>query len=165
MRINDVTCECCANELIINVMIGSKPCRFLLDTGATISIIKKGISQKIIRSSDVVARCVTGSKIKIYGRQKVSLSLGNTRIDHDFVVADILTPYDGLMGLDLMKRIGLKIDFTTGNIFIGDNDHVVSTIQELGSKSQNTEGEMQGPHPSFVSERAIPTLRDTNDAY
>jgi hypothetical protein len=23
------------------------------------------------------------------------------------------------MGLDLMKRIGLKIDFTTGNIFIG----------------------------------------------
>ena len=60
-------------------MIGRKPCRFVVDTGATISIIKRGISRKKVYNSDVIAKSVTGDLLKIYGRQEVTVTLSRER--------------------------------------------------------------------------------------
>lgn len=62
------------NEISLEVIVGRKPCRFLIDSGANVSVIKKGISNKLIRPCSFGARGASGSKIRVYGTQKVSLS-------------------------------------------------------------------------------------------
>lgn len=42
--------------------------------------------------------------------------MGKTHVYHDFVVADLQTNYDGLIGLDLLKRLEVKLDFSTGDV-------------------------------------------------
>lgn len=42
VQITDVTCEMVQeDEINLEAIVGHKPCRFLIDTGANISIIKK----------------------------------------------------------------------------------------------------------------------------
>ena len=65
------------NQMLINITVGRKACRFLLDTGEMISVLKPGISQKRIRESSIIARGATGDKLKVYGVQKVGLTVGN----------------------------------------------------------------------------------------
>lgn len=99
-------------------MIGRKPCRFLVDTGAMISVIKNGICKKKIRPTQITAKSATGNKLKVYGEQKIGLNIGeHCQVYHDFLVADLQTTYDGLLGVDLLKKLGVKIDFASGDIY------------------------------------------------
>lgn len=67
VQIADILCEACrANEITFAVTVGRKPYQFLVDNGAMISTIKKGISQKAIRSSSLEARSAPGNKLKIW---------------------------------------------------------------------------------------------------
>ena len=66
-------------------MIGYKPCRFLVDTGAVISIIKYSKSNEL-RPSEIRAKSATGSQLKVYGEQKIGIKFGKTRqIYHAFL--------------------------------------------------------------------------------
>ena len=128
------------NQMLINVTVGRKACRFLLDTGAMISVLKPGINQKRIRESNIIARGATGDKLRVYGLQKVGLKIGNNcRIYHDFVVADIKTSYDGLIAVDLMKKLGMRIDFSTKNVYVGNN--IISVRNTIEGKSLGTDEE------------------------
>lgn len=93
----------------------------LVDTGVMISIIKSGISKKKIRPSQITTKCVIVSELRVYGLQEVSVNIGNTRAYHDFVVADLHTTCNGLIWTDLMKQLGLNIDFSTCSMYIGDD--------------------------------------------
>lgn len=67
-----------------------------------ISIVKYGIRHKKIRHCRITAKSVTGSELRVRGTQKVSVNIGDTRVYHDFVVADLEAKYDELIRVDLM---------------------------------------------------------------
>lgn len=110
------------DQIIVDVLIGKKCCRFIVDTGATISIIKKGISQRNIYNSNVTAKSVTGDQLRIYGKQNVFVTIeGKRSFSHEFLVANLEMTCDGILGMDFLKRIGAKLDLTTGKLFIDNN--------------------------------------------
>ncbi|KAG8309553.1 hypothetical protein J6590_082960 [Homalodisca vitripennis] len=49
--------------------------KVLVDTGAQVSLIKRGASSAQMVKPDVILRGISGRTLKVYGRQKVSLSL------------------------------------------------------------------------------------------
>lgn len=52
-------------QIIINALLGKKPCKFILDTDPTVAIIKRDISRNTIFSSNVAARSAIGMKFLI----------------------------------------------------------------------------------------------------
>lgn len=108
-----------------------------------VSLIKHGISQKKIRPCQIIAKSVTGNELQVYGLQKVSVNTGDIRVYHDFIVADLETAYDGLMGVDLLKRLGLTIDFSTGNMYVRE----VQVRHRPDKSLPATDSVGQGPLP------------------
>lgn len=153
VQVTDVTCGGYQEgEFNLNVRIGRKPCRFLIDTGANISIIKKGISHKLIRKCSVEAKSVTGNELRVYGMQKLSLCIGNFLVYyHDFLVADLQTDYDGVIGLDLLRRLKAVLDFSKGDMYI-DNEVIHLTDKEPTQTGKDEAGQLVSSVQSPVSE-------------
>lgn len=146
-----------SNQLLVDLIVGRKPCRFLIDTGAMISIMKPGISQNRMCRSDIVARGATGDEFVVFGLQKVCLTfLNKDTVYHDLVIADLKTSYDGLIGIDLMKKLGMRIDFTTDNVYIGDS--TVSLNHELDSELLSVNTDELGPLTYSNGNNNTPTL-------
>lgn len=95
------------NQLFIDITVGQKSCIFLVDIGVLILIMKSDISQKRRSESDIVARGATGDELTVFGLQKVGLTFRNKyKVYHDFVTVVLKMSYDGLIGTDLMKKLG-----------------------------------------------------------
>lgn len=123
------------NELIITVIIGNKPCKFLVDTGATVSVIKRGICRNKILPSDMVAKGVTGDQVKIFGTQDVNLLIGSRKIVHTFVLCELPYKYDGIMGIDLLRKLGAKVDVKGDKLFIQARDEELVNLFKPVSES------------------------------
>jgi predicted aspartyl protease len=81
--------------------------RFLIDTGAEVSVIPPS-SQQRHDTSSIALRAANGSAIKTYGRRHVRLDLGLRRqIDWIFIIADVPTP---IIGFDLLQHYNLLVD-------------------------------------------------------
>ncbi|KAG8334839.1 hypothetical protein J6590_081596 [Homalodisca vitripennis] len=64
--------------------------KVLIDTGAQVSLLKRGASSSDLLKSDVVLRGISGKVLKTYGRQRVTLNLKpGVQVPGDFVVGNL----------------------------------------------------------------------------
>lgn len=66
--------------------IEDKTCKFLVDTGAVVSLIQPGVSSVQLCQTDVYAKGVTGDALELMGSQVVQVRLDSLAIDHEFIV-------------------------------------------------------------------------------
>lgn len=89
----------------------------MLDTGAEISILKNVESEKPVFCTCIHARGVTGQPLPISGVQQIKGDLEGMEIDHEFIIAELDMPWDGIAGIDLLHRYDAHIDVREGAIF------------------------------------------------
>ena len=103
-------------EPLLTIEIGRERFEFVVDTGATVSLIKPTISKAQVRKSQVQARGVSGTNLKILGVQevkfKIKSSTGSMTFIHPFVVCPLEICSAGILGLDFLQRVGAEISLT-----------------------------------------------------
>jgi hypothetical protein len=89
---------------------------FVVNTGATVSLIKPTVSKAQLRKSQMQARGVSGTKLEILGVQNVKFimrsPLGSMTFMHSFVVCPLDICSAGILGLDFLQRVGAEIGLT-----------------------------------------------------
>lgn len=78
------------DELVAIGKLGKIEGRVFVDTGAQVSILKRGASKAPMTRPDIILRGITGNTMMVYGRQKdtIYIRLGVT-IEWNFVVGNL----------------------------------------------------------------------------
>jgi predicted aspartyl protease len=109
-------------EPLLTVEIGRESYKFVVDTGATVSLIKPKISEAQVRKSHVQARGVSGTNLKILGVQEIEFNIGfptgSMTFIHPFVVCPLEICSAGILGLDFLQRVGAEISLTDNSLTI-----------------------------------------------
>jgi hypothetical protein len=77
------------NELLLEVEVEGELHRFLIDSGASLSLVKPGVSQAEVRPTDLAARGITGTRLKSLGTQEIEFRLGSRVYTHEFLVTSL----------------------------------------------------------------------------
>ena len=87
---------------------------FLVDTGAMVSLIQPVINKAQIQSCHVKSRVVTGTRLEIIGEQEVELVIKNQDYyylicKHTFILSPLEHSSSGILGMDFLQHVGLKL--------------------------------------------------------
>lgn len=92
------------------------------------SLLRERVPGVRITPTRIEARGVTGQRLKILGEQEVSCSIWGKRLTHTFTIAQLNTPYDGLLGLDLLTKLDAVIHPASGKVELAER-----TVRALGT--------------------------------
>ena len=91
--------------LYVKGKIEGKPCRMLIDTGASVSVVKKSIERWVDKVEQqwgiTQLQTATGYVTPIYGCSEVTVEIGDFKNCQPLCVADIIA--DCVLGLDFMN--------------------------------------------------------------
>ena len=126
MNLNTILCtEGFANRV---------PTRFLLDSGAAISVVRlRSLSeedQQTITKTESSAVSANGTPLDIGGQVKLLVSIGSFTCEHTFIVIRDLT-VDCLLGADFLKKHGAVIDCKNGTLLLGKHIVPIHTGQQI----------------------------------
>jgi hypothetical protein len=107
------------NELLLEVQVEGNLHRFLVDSGARLSLIKLEVFSAEINPTDLAAREITGTKLKSTGTEEVEIVLGKRIYTHEFLVTALDVEYSGVFGLDLLRQMEAKVELCSGGLIIG----------------------------------------------
>ena len=112
--------------------------RFLVDTGAQVSVIPPTSSQRKLRQDGFQLQAVNNSSIATYGNQSLTLDLG-LRISFRwiFVIADVQSP---ILGADFLRHFGLLVDLR--------HSHLSDEVTQL--KVQGILSTISSPTPTLL---------------
>ena len=103
--------------------------QFLIDSGASLSLIKPGVSQAEIAPTDLASRGITGAKLKRLGTQELEIKLGNRIYTHEFLVTPLGVHCSGVFGLDLLRRMEAKVDLCSGGLIMRRRRYDLSGLE------------------------------------
>ena len=78
-----------------------------MDTGSEVSAIVATRQDKLTKQTGPHLSAANGTKIKTYGKRKVSMQLGKHQFQWDFIIADVER---SLIGSDFLRHSGLLVD-------------------------------------------------------
>lgn len=82
--------------------------KFLIDTGANISVISKQQRYSILQNEQYTLYAANGTKIRTYGEKTLTLDLGLQRCYRwNFIIADVTQP---IIGADFLEHYKLLVD-------------------------------------------------------
>ncbi|KAJ8337367.1 hypothetical protein SKAU_G00385870 [Synaphobranchus kaupii] len=114
-----------ASGLYLHCQLDGQACRALVDTGATISLVRPGV----LHNTDgpqlpgawtptaTPLTSVTGAKMAMRGKKEVKVTVTGKEVSHEFWLADIADSC--IIGLDLLKRWGACVDVSRASITLG----------------------------------------------
>ena len=81
--------------------------RFLIDTGAEVSVLPATPAQRRSNYTGPVLVAANGSSIRTFGKRSISLTFNARCFQWAFVVADVTQP---LLGADFLRAFSLLVD-------------------------------------------------------
>ena len=91
--------------------------RFLVDTGADISVIPPSVSERKHRKDSFSLQAVNNTPIVTYGTQLRTLNIGLCRkFQWIFIIADVKTP---ILGADFLRHYSLLVDLKYNRLVDG----------------------------------------------
>ncbi|KAJ8352500.1 hypothetical protein SKAU_G00239760 [Synaphobranchus kaupii] len=114
-----------ASGLYLHCWLDGQACRALVDTGATISLVRPGVLHNTggpqlpgaWTPTATPLTSVTGAKMAMRGKKEVKVTVTGQEVSHEFWLADIADSC--IIGLDLLKRWGACVDVSRGSITLG----------------------------------------------
>lgn len=104
--------------------------KFLVDTGADISVLPPSLDSKIKPSSSCLF-AANGTKINTYGEKRISLNFGLRRqLQWTFTVADVSCP---IIGADFLRNFGLLVDMRRGKLIDSETQLSLKGIMSLST--------------------------------
>ena len=94
--------------------MGNLPMEFLLDSGASVSVVRHGAlnvhyQNQMNSSSTLTAVTANGGSLNILGQADLPVTIGKFKYVHTFIVADNIT-VDCILGADCLMRYGSVIE-------------------------------------------------------
>lgn len=96
--------------MMVNARINDRPYRMLVDTGAEVTLLKRPIQNVPLSQASGRVQGVTGDQLALEGEQEVSVEFEGSKVRHKVIVARIAMEADGLLGVDLLKKLGVVLD-------------------------------------------------------
>ena len=111
--------------LRINGLLGHSPVTFLLDSGATISVVRLDMLTADLRSQITTNELTTpiganGSPLDMVGQMKIPVTMGGFSTEQVFTVVKTLT-VDCLLGSDFLISQEVLIDYKNGTVTLKGN--------------------------------------------
>jgi clan AA aspartic protease (TIGR02281 family) len=127
-RSDTVPSETRGDRVIVKVLINGKTTgRFLVDTGASTTVLYRGISERLALGPDAAigrakSRVADGRTIDGEIVRLDSLQVGRSRVDGSIaVVVTVDHPdFDGLLGVSFLGRFVTRVDATNGRLILED---------------------------------------------
>jgi hypothetical protein len=113
-------------ELLLEIDIGGSLHHLLIDSGGNVSVIKPGIVASEIRTTETIARGITGNILKVMGTQVVMFNVAKRVYTHEFLVASLDTEYSGILGVDVLRHMGARVDLRTSTLLLGRKRYQLS---------------------------------------
>ena len=112
---------------------------FLYDSGAQVSLMSKRIFRKIkvnLRPEKInfnlTCSGVSGNKLKVMGCYFFNFKVLGKDIKHPIFVVDKIPGQSGVLGIDIIKRLGLALDVINNEPFIVNNSiNKASTTKDV----------------------------------
>ena len=120
------------SEPLVTVNIVGQPKTFLVDTGATFSVLKQDPSPT--RRGATLVPGVTGSQTCKWTSEQVDL--GRKTVTHSFLIVPEC-PYPGLLGRDLLHKLTASLRFAEGGMHVKvgqDGSTIVMVTVPLGEE-------------------------------
>ncbi len=135
----------------IPVKIGSVELTFVVDTGASCSLLSAKMfnavkqqreSKELDESKTIKLQLADGTSLKMVGQTKVTINFGPIQVEHNFIGANISD--EAILGYDFLKTHHCQLDMGPEKLVIGDvkltgskeseesNQPVETGIQQLG---------------------------------
>jgi hypothetical protein len=127
-----------------------------VDSGASLSILKAGVSTTEIFPTAQAAKGVTGNLLEIIGAQKVEFTLGKKKFCYEFVVAPLDVEYSGILGVDILRHMEARVDLKTSELVVGRTRYPLQGLEaKIGEESSRQ------PHLRSVKLRTGPATPET----
>ncbi|CAB0009440.1 unnamed protein product, partial [Nesidiocoris tenuis] len=111
------------SALFVQLQLNTTPCFLLIDTGATVSVVRPDVARKsgaeISTAHHAMLRTVHGELIEALGSARINVRLGERHIMHSFVVAEIFD--EAILGLDLLNILGACLDLRSHRMLINSD--------------------------------------------
>ncbi|KAJ8944082.1 hypothetical protein NQ318_005992 [Aromia moschata] len=137
-------------SLIVHGYLDDKWCSFVIDTGATRTILRPDILPKSSKelSRHVKLETATGELIPVHGELNVKIQLGSKIMYHRVLTADIRD--DCILGLDILSKHGFVVDVKNKTIQIQNEEIVMAPKLQDYNKSRRiiVEEDIQIPQGS-----------------
>ncbi|KAJ8954602.1 hypothetical protein NQ318_003134 [Aromia moschata] len=137
-------------SLIVHGYLDDKWCSFVIDTGATRTILRPDILPKSSKelSGHVKLETATGELIPVHGELNVKIQLGSKIMYHRVLTADIRD--DCILGLDILSKHGFVVDVKNKTIQIQNEEIVMVPKLQDYNKSRRiiVEEDIQIPQGS-----------------
>jgi hypothetical protein len=99
------------NDLTVGVTVRGKMYRFMIDSGTEISLIQPYVWDMPVNHTLHMFRGITGDLLRAESACDFQFKLGSRCYTHSFVVAALPIERDGILGLDWMRSLRVKINF------------------------------------------------------
>jgi predicted aspartyl protease len=104
---------------LITIQIDGQEHQVLVDSGASLSILKQGVSSAEIFPTSQAAKGVTGNLLEIRGVQNIEFSIDKKKFCYDFVIAPLDVDYSGILGVDILRYMEARMDLKSNELVIG----------------------------------------------
>ncbi|KAJ8952213.1 hypothetical protein NQ318_022663 [Aromia moschata] len=113
-------------SLVIHGYLDDKWCSFIIDTGATRTILRPNILPKSPKElpRHVKLETATGEQIPVHGELNIKIQLGSKIMYHRVLTADIRD--DCILGLDILSKHGFVVDIKNRIIQIQNEEIVMA---------------------------------------
>jgi hypothetical protein len=137
-------------ESLLTAEIEGEGFEFLVDTVATVPLIKPTVSKAQLRKSKLQARGVSGMKLETLGVQNLKFivrsPLGNMTFIHSFVVCPLDICSAGSLGLDFLQKVGADISLTDNSLTIHTKQFSLSSPGLSALASSDSAAPLNPPH-------------------
>jgi hypothetical protein len=152
-------------EPLLTVEIGRGRFEFVVDTGATVLLIKPTVSKAQVRKSQVQARGVSGTSLEILGVQDVKFTIGFPTGSMTFIQSFMVCPLEicsaGILDLDFLQRVGAEISLSDNSLTIRDRRVSLSSASLTAQASSDPEVLQEPVHGLITHDTAkAPELID-----
>ena len=107
--------------LVVVGQVDNRPVKFLVDTGASITVISKAnddMTSGNLNPVEFEVVQVNGDPMPVMGQKVTEITLGPLRVSHQVVVADVKD--DAILGIDFLTQHDCKLDLSSQLLTIQD---------------------------------------------
>ena len=117
-KVNGLTSVDMENSMVVDGFVGSRPCKILLDSGASLCVVRKSLindGRNFERPDFSFLRVANGSSMRIMGKIKETIRVGGTKAVIELHIAEEMSQ-ECIIGVDGLKALGVILNFAGGKI-------------------------------------------------